>query len=90
LSTGKSSRLFTNGCHAEIDDDRIMFLGENAAPKRLRMVLEPPAIRDCVNRGRFLLVRTRRLGFTPILREAIPEGMEEDLRSKIADLAAKD
>lgn len=82
LSTNRSARLFTGGCHLVADEDKLIFLADATEPKRLRMVLEPPAIRDAVERGRYLLVRTRRLGFAPILRSAF-QGNDELVFAKM-------
>lgn len=88
LTTSKSSKLFTEGCWVEVSVDRLAFFGDKAEPKRLRMVVEPNAVRDLVDRGAFQLVRTRRLGFIPI-RTAALEGKETEFREVFEEMLAK-
>jgi hypothetical protein len=68
LATSKPSRLFAGGVRMRLYDDRMEFLGETPGKngKPYRMTLPLDAIRDVVQRGDFLLIRTFRLGFLPI------------------------
>jgi hypothetical protein len=77
MTTTKSARLFTGGCRMEASIDQIVFLGEKSEPKRLRMILEPFTIRDLVQRGDFLLIRTRRLGFVPVRSSALGDRLDD-------------
>lgn len=72
ITSSKSSRLFSQPCYMEADDAQIAFYSEATEPKRKRYILRAIEIRDVVERGDLLLVRTRKLGFAPIKRSAFP------------------
>jgi len=79
MSTTKSSRLFTSGCHVELTEDELLFIGEYKDGKRLRYPVDVDRIKEVIRRRGMLLVRTRVPGFLPI-REAAFE-TEEDLQA---------
>ncbi len=70
LSTTKSSRLFSGGCHVEATEDEIVFIGEYINQKRLRYAIAMDRIKEIVPRGEVLLVRLRIPGIAPIKTEA--------------------
>ncbi len=72
MTSSKSSRLFTQPCFMQADGDEIVFYSEATEPKRRRYVIRSVEIRDLVERGDLLLLRTRRLGFAPIKKAAFP------------------
>jgi hypothetical protein len=70
LTSSKSSRLFTQPCTMEADEAGVTFYSVSTQPKQLRYVLDAVQIRDCVDRGDLLLIRTRKLGFAPVKKAA--------------------
>jgi hypothetical protein len=78
LSSSKSSRLFTRPCEMEADEEKITFSNVPTALKPLRFTIRAMDIRDIAERGDLLLIRTRRLGFAPIRREAFLSSEDED------------
>jgi hypothetical protein len=82
LTTTKSSRLFTNGCHVELSDEELRFIGEYKNGKRLRYAVDVFRIKEVVRRRGMLLIRTRLPGFLPI-REAAFES-EADIQSFVS------
>jgi hypothetical protein len=66
LSSSKASRLFTNGCLAEVGDEFLTFYDTSDRHPPLRWRLPLVRVRDVVIRGDCLLVRMRKLGFAPI------------------------
>ncbi len=70
LSTSKSSRLFTAGCHVEVTNDSLVFIGELNGAKRLRYQVEFYRLKMVIRRRDMLIVRTRLPGFLPIKVEA--------------------
>jgi hypothetical protein len=67
LITTKASRLFTNGCHLEADEDLIAFIGEYTKEgKRLRYPIEPYRVKSVDQRGDFMILRLRMPSLAPI------------------------
>ena len=89
LSSSKSARLFTQGCRLDATPERLIFTSEPGQQRQLRMMLEPPTIRDLVDRGAYLLVRMRRLGFVPIAKSAFGEGGEMAFKEMFARMIAE-
>jgi hypothetical protein len=77
MATGRAGRMFSAGCHMEADDENVTFSGNPDRQPRLRFVLPMSDIRDLLDRGDYLLLRTRRFGFVPIPLEAFDEGGRE-------------
>ncbi len=78
LTSSRSSRLFTQPCFMQADENQIAFYSEATEPKQKRYVLRAVEIRDVIERGDLLLVRTRKLGFAPIKRDAFPAPKVEE------------
>jgi hypothetical protein len=72
MTSSKSSRLFNQPCYMEADDTGVVFYSVATEPKRLRYAIRPGEMRDLVDRGDLLLIRTRKLGFAPIKKDAFP------------------
>ena len=82
LSTTKSSRLFSGGCHVEATEDEIVFIGEYVNQKRLRYAISMDRIKEVVRRGDILLIRLRIPGIAPIRAEAF--GTDKDREAFLA------
>jgi hypothetical protein len=72
ITSSRSSRLFTQPCYMEADESQVVFYSVAREPKQLRYVIRAVEIRDTVDRGGLLLLRTRKLGFAPIKKAAFP------------------
>ena len=79
LTTTKSSRLFSGGCHVEADDEAVTFLGEYVNEKRLRYVIQISQIKEVIVRRDLLLIRLRLPGIAPIRMNAFET--EEDAKA---------
>ena len=79
LTTTKSSRLFSGGCHVEADDEAVTFLGEYVNEKRLRYVIQLSQIKEVIVRRDLLLIRLRLPGIAPIRMNAFET--EEDAKA---------
>lgn len=86
VSTSKSSRLFNAGCHVELSDGQIRFIGEYRNGKRLRYTVELDRIKEVRHRRDMLLVRTRLPGFLPIRANAF--ATETDRNAFISEIEA--
>lgn len=86
LATGKSAKLFQDGCWAQIDQEFVTFYGATDRVPQLRWQLPLRSIRDVVCRGPLLLIRTRRLGIAPIRLDAFTdEASLNGFRDSIAE-----
>lgn len=88
LVTNKSAKLFRAGVVLRLLDDAIEVRGEGVQKngKRLRLELPLHDVRDAVDRGNFLLIRTMRFGYVPIVKSAFQSAEDKDLL--LADIAA--
>ncbi len=77
LSTTKSSRLFTGGCHVEASADQIEFIGEyNKEGKRLRYAFSTDKVKEAVRRRGIIILRMRLPGISPIREDAFESESE--------------
>jgi len=81
LVTNKSAKLFRLGVVLRLLDDAIEVCGEGVQKngKRLRLELPLHDVRDAVDRGDFLLVRTMRFGYVPIVKSAFQAPEDQEL-----------
>jgi hypothetical protein len=99
VSTGKSSRLFSQGCHVEADPENVVFIGDYHGGKRLRYILKTWRIKEAKQVGELILLRTRIPGFLPIRadsfhsdadREAFLALVEDAVAARLDDINTKD
>ena len=85
LSTTKSSRLFSGGCHVEATDDEVVFIGEYINQKRLRYAIAMDRIKEIVPRRDILLIRLRIPGIAPIRTEAFATDKDREAFLKLVN-----
>ena len=99
ISTRKSSRLFSEGCHVEADEEKITFIGDYHGGKRLRYILEIWRLKEAKHVGDLILLRTRIPGFLPIRadsfqsdsdREAFLTFVRDAIATRLEDAASED
>jgi hypothetical protein len=78
LTTTKSSRLFSGGCHVEADASQVVFIGEYIDGKRLRYAITMDRVKEVVVRRDILLIRLRIPGIAPIRTEAFENEQDKD------------
>ena len=83
LSSSKSSRLFTQPCFMEANDEAVVFYSVSEEPKRKRFAIPAADIRDIVERADILLLRTRRFGIAPVKRASFSSQEDEDAFFKV-------
>src|ERR1019366_6410997 len=83
VTTTKSSRLFTGGCHVEATPDEVVFIGEYKDMKRLRYAISTDRIQEAVVRGGTIVLRMRLPGFAPIKVEAFESQADCDTFLKV-------
>jgi len=81
LTTNKTSRLFTGGCKLAAHEDRLEFVGQSPLKngKYPRMIVPLMDLRDVVQRGPYLLVRTIKLGMLPLSAAALTPDQSQTL-----------
>lgn len=74
LTTTKASRLFTGGCQLSVYEDRLEFIGQTPLKdgRLLRMIIPMEQVRDVVERKEFYVIRTIRLSFVLVAKDAVP------------------
>jgi hypothetical protein len=70
VSTSKASRLFAEGCFAQLDDEFLTFYDTSGRERPLRWKVPLIQVRDVIERHEFYLVRMRKLGFVAIPQDA--------------------
>jgi len=83
LSTTKSSRLFTGGCHVEATADEVVFIGEYKDGKRLRYSFGTDKVKEAVRRRGILILRMRLPGISPIREDAFESESDRDAFVKL-------
>ena len=79
LISAKASRLFTEGCEVEVNDEGLTFYGPANASKPIRWFVPWSQLRNLAERPGMVIAQLFNWSFAPITREAFSEDSWQEI-----------